>query len=885
MSEAKEVEERMIAHASGIIAAGRGKIKIRAAMRLVEFSDDQIKNMTLYQKVRRKAERMMVIDKSVPQLIGDGAETVNSTLSSAERTAGINQEASSNSAGSTTVDEPTASSNNPPTPRRLLENAGSPSNGKRSTDESLGVENSKKQHRRASHEVQREQANVIMKTKKESQAMKLATVLIQKNKELATDDPKRKSINEIVKEVNEECDSNISPKTAATYVRKGLIDTSPLKRGPTGKFKKPVYDALKGAYSTFLMLEQAECKKQSTIKDMAHRVNACVNHAGHTMTRDDLARKLRRDTSDLFNVGKANVVEQRRLQWTTHYNLDLWFTTWRNTLIGLGFGRETTPEDVDAVGEIVFFDRQLERIVNLDETDGTLDESNRHRGGRPPMVFTNPYVTGGGTSANKSGHSSTIICGSNAAGEALPPHFQLKSLAQQDSTQRISIDWFVHAHNVLGTFGHESERVLPTTFGLNTKGGMNTIELDKYIKKAILPLYPDVADVPGKRVLLKVDSGPGRMNVDMLATLRLQGIYLAPGVPNTTHVTQETDQNYGLYKSVYRANLRRLSEARQDRRKTLSVSDLPLLVFGGHDYITGVSLQSAFEKAFSKERNLACWRQCGAVPLTRLPLESNQVRHEMTVEGNAISREAKRLQEIGSSNRFHCEVLAGHGYFSGPLRKEAPKMRKAVPAITLPQTVARVRMIKKAKTSGQMFYATGGQHLNSDEFFQARALADREEAIVKMGKQKEKRVLLLKLHSQARELLAKKGPVTVENVKGRLYSKEDLKLLCKWKKAGLTKGDNGKNKDKKEDLAALYFSHPEPPNPTPWSEDEEAIMQGLKREDVPIEQTHLGVAARQMAVATANNMSKLDRNTRNQLLKSIADFDAAEQSASRVNAD
>jgi len=93
------------------------------------------------------------------------------------------------------------------------------------------------------------------------------------------------------------------------------------------------------------------------------------------------------------------------------------------------------------------------------------------------------------------------------------------------------VDWFVHAHNVYGKFGHAEEHVLPTTFGLNQKGGMNSIELDKYIKQAILPLYPDVADVPGKRVMLKVDSGPGRLNVNMLATLRLQGVYLAPGFP------------------------------------------------------------------------------------------------------------------------------------------------------------------------------------------------------------------------------------------------------------------------------------------------------------------------------------------------------------------
>jgi len=56
---------------------------------------------------------------------------------------------------------------------------------------------------------------------------------------------------------------------------------------------------------------------------------------------------------------------------------------------------------------------------------------------------------------------------------------------------------------------------------------------------AIFPLYPDIADVPGKRVLMKVNSGPERMNTEMLAELRLKGMYLMPGVPNTTQVTPD----------------------------------------------------------------------------------------------------------------------------------------------------------------------------------------------------------------------------------------------------------------------------------------------------------------------------------------------------------
>jgi len=245
-----------------------------------------------------------------------------------------------------------------------------------------------------------------------------------------------------------------------------------------------------------------------------------------------------------------------------------------------------------------------------------------------------PTITRGAVAANKSGYSSTVICGSSAAGEAVPPHFQLKTLAQSDATKKISVDWFVHAANVYGKFGFEEVRESPITYGMNERGGMNLVELDKYIKKGILPLYPDVADVPGKRALLKLDSGPGRMNLDMLADLRLQGLYVIPGVPNTTHVTQETDQSYGLYKSNCCVNLEKLSEARQRIRKRIMVIDLPLLVFGGYDYVTKTVLKNAFEIAFSIDKTLGCWRKCGAVPLTRLPLQSKDVRHQISADGS-----------------------------------------------------------------------------------------------------------------------------------------------------------------------------------------------------------------------------------------------------------
>jgi hypothetical protein len=49
---------------------------------------------------------------------------------------------------------------------------------------------------------------------------------------------------------------------------------------------------------------------------------------------------------------------------------------------------------------------------------------------------------------------------------------------------------------------------------------MDDDEFEKYLKSNIIPLYPDSLDVPGQRVMIKVDSWPGRMNIELLAELR-----------------------------------------------------------------------------------------------------------------------------------------------------------------------------------------------------------------------------------------------------------------------------------------------------------------------------------------------------------------------------
>jgi hypothetical protein len=123
-------------------------------------------------------------------------------------------------------------------------------------------------------------------------AMESATIQVQKNKSLKKAYPNKKSIRQIVKDTNIVFNSNLSHKTVSRYVTNGMVGQSPLKHGPIGDFAKSVRTALKGAFVTFLKLEQAESKKQSTIRQLSILVNACVNKAGFAKSGEFLTRKL-----------------------------------------------------------------------------------------------------------------------------------------------------------------------------------------------------------------------------------------------------------------------------------------------------------------------------------------------------------------------------------------------------------------------------------------------------------------------------------------------------------------------------------------------------------------------------------------------------------------
>ncbi len=164
----------------------------------------------------------------------------------------------------------------------------------------------------------------------------------------------------------------------------------------------------------------------------------------------------------------------------------------------------------------------------------------------------------------------------------MPPHFQLPTEATAVEREKVQFDFFVHIKKTRGQFGCDMVEDWPCRFGTNKKGGMNDMEFDKYIESIIMPLYPDMEDKPSKRVLLKVDSGPGCNNLDLLSKAHY-GLYIFPGLSIVMPVQQETNHNYGLFKGTVQSNLDLISLLCFVMKEHISllILTIGLIVYGG----------------------------------------------------------------------------------------------------------------------------------------------------------------------------------------------------------------------------------------------------------------------------------------------------------------
>ena len=171
-----------------------------------------------------------------------------------------------------------------------------------------------------------------------------------------------------------------------------------------------------------------------------------------------------------YSVEKEMLIELRRQQWTTAQNLNLWFDSWCKFLVEKGFASIDAPLNQIKEGEVYVSPQQKRRVINLDETAISLDGSDGAVGGRPAKSVIISGIARAGTAVNKSGGKETLVCGSNAAGEAIPPIFILSSSAQEEN-RAVRLSWVSGLPKVTGLFGHKNMTVHSTIIMVNEKGG------------------------------------------------------------------------------------------------------------------------------------------------------------------------------------------------------------------------------------------------------------------------------------------------------------------------------------------------------------------------------------------------------------------------------
>ena len=295
----------------------------------------------------------------------------------------------------------------------------------------------------------------------------------------------------------------LSKNTINRYVQLGMVGTFLLARGYEGTMPRHAFDLLVLAVESYIQINQVN----SIVIEWSQLIMAINTCCGvpplECSTKHSVYDHAMRSTNVSLNADVSPLVEERRLRWTTWPNLFHWFENFK------AFSVEFNFAGVGDNGELTFTEEQLRRIQNIDKTKLALNASKMHMGGRPAVLFYNPHLLIASRSVAKSSLACTGIFSSNAAGICVPPHFQLPTSAMAKEREKVRYNFLTHILDTQGKFGCMEERIWPCTIGTNKKGGMTDEEFEKSINNSIVPLYPDLKDMPGKRALLMVNSGPG----------------------------------------------------------------------------------------------------------------------------------------------------------------------------------------------------------------------------------------------------------------------------------------------------------------------------------------------------------------------------------------
>ena len=438
---------------------------------------------------------------------------------------------------------------------------------------------------------------------------------------------------EIVTSAIGDGDLYVGSREVIDAVKEDRINQSPPRRGSRGKLPDDAFQHLCDLFFSFSAIAQHNCEEALTrrylVETLEEVVSPYFEDTGDTMHYGHLWERVEKENAYRQNIDTADYRQALRVSWFTVGNLLKHYGNAEKFLVDNGFARLATKEEKEQTNEnIKWYDDQRNRGMNGDEMAWGLDADANGLGGRPGATFITDLLKNSGQASQHSATRVTLFCGMTFGDEALPP---LLILPAGGESKRVQTELVQRMHQIEGQYGHEHRKRFSPMIAASPKGSMNATILNSYMQY-LTQLYPDCEDTIKKRLFFKLDNGVGRDNDEFLFNSKSHGVYIWPGLPNSSEGTQEMDALFAFFKSLMENNRRTIYQAKQKAGYGgVSMLDLPFILFGGN-YDAGdgtfIDLPNAFEIAFDAPHLKAAREKCGYCPANRNALNHRKCHRE-----------------------------------------------------------------------------------------------------------------------------------------------------------------------------------------------------------------------------------------------------------------
>jgi hypothetical protein len=161
------------------------------------------------------------------------------------------------------------------------------------------------------------------------------------------------SASSVIELIQNKTKVELSARTIHKKVQEGEIRTLPLRRGPQCNNPELHYRNLCLAFKSYIRINQID----GTVQECGpKKVGPCIykviyGNNGEASWRQLLKHVLVNTAVD-FKKARSKNAEDRRIRWTNHKNITMWFENWEHDLVELGFAtRDPDTRKIDISDE------------------------------------------------------------------------------------------------------------------------------------------------------------------------------------------------------------------------------------------------------------------------------------------------------------------------------------------------------------------------------------------------------------------------------------------------------------------------------------------------------------------------------------------------------